>query len=65
MEEKMNSTEYLKTLDRTLIEVLSEIIVEENKTSRLIKKTSSNDFIEDLCQIIDNHSDYWVEGEKK
>ena len=60
----MTSKEYVKTLDGDLIKVLSEIIVEENKTSRLIRKNASDDFIEDLCQIIDNYSSHWNKGEK-
>ena len=60
----MTSREYLNTLDKILIETLSKIIIEENKTSRLIRKTPSPEFIQELCQIIDNHSAHWNKEEK-
>jgi len=61
-ENKLTGKEYIKTLDRELVEALKDIIIKEKETSRLIRKTATEDFIEDLCQIIDNYSSHWIKG---
>ena len=59
----LTSREYLESLEPELIDALKDIITMEKETKRLIRKNASEDFIEDLCQIIDNYSSHWVKGD--
>lgn len=66
MSNKINSKEYLASLDESLIKALGEIISEEQNTSRLLRKGRADDgFIENLCEIIDKCSAHWKEGRLK
>ena len=61
----MDSTEFIKSLDKTIVDALIEIVVNEQKTERLMRKGKADDkFINDLCSIVDKHSSYWTGGLK-